>query len=1034
MQGSCWLPLVFLAIVPPGGALAAPGPAAHAFPHRVAGPGGTVVRDSLRRIDGNQVNMWVTNLGSFAWDVATGNAGLIWPKGTDQRAVFASGLWLGGKVNGELRVALAEYSPEYGPGGMVGGTFDDPSRPQHRVYKMARWTGSPADSGHVMRSPSELAADPNLDPLAHHSWSEYLTGAAPYGAPTHLYLLPLTTTPDPGDSVEVLGPDVVGDQMLWAVFNDADPGLHTNGTGGTGPLGIEVQQTMFAFDRPENLRNTVFLHFRLINKGMNTLDSVFVSLWSDPDLGGFTDDYVGCDTSRALGFCYNALASDMTYGAPPPAVGYVLLRGLAHPSTGAPLGLTAFSKYIGGTDPSSPQTVYHYMQGLLPDGSALIDPTTGQATRYFLPGDPVTGQGWLDSHPADRRMMLSSGPSRMAPGDTQVVVAAITVGRGGDNLSSVGVVRCQTDIARALYLRGFASPGLTSAVACSTNAGYATTGCPRAPSFWSAECAFGGALLPAAQLTQVATGVDSLSTLFDWAPGEELAEFCAVMDPPGPADLRQQARREYAAFMANYSAGLLRLRTTTDEPVSLNPGTSVACPILNARTIGQLASPAVLAQQFLEASYLDNVADHGRALAGVAMGLPSFDGGAGPAIGFPASALDPVVDADSFVTVEIPFDRVTTQVAYRYLRLERQSDGTAPPQGRAYLYGGPRVVRFTCWDVVNNVQLEVGFVERAVTDDAGTLLDRSFQPATFDSTWRPDTSSSGGHEYLIVFRRPYGGPPKPELAQDGVPASGAAPALYTLAARLRRAFAVIDDGDAFQFLWGRPATPSADSLLVDLESLALDDPAVQAAYRGLIDCLAPINAGIGIGAACTGTTPEAITFAGIDADSMRVVVTWLSAVTPLTASVERRFEGGGWAAVGQVGVGPEGLLVFADTDVVAGGRYDYRLAVDTGGRVQYFGLVQVDVPGRSRFGLFGAQPNPATADLVISFSLASRAPARLELLDIAGRRVLSQDLVGVGPGPHLLNLGDSGRFRAGIYLVRITQEGRRITGKYAIVH
>jgi hypothetical protein len=999
-----------------------------------ARPFGIAVRDSLRRIDGNRINMWVRNDGLFAWNLPSGNSGLIWPKGTSQTAVFASGLWLGARVGGGIRATVAEYSSEYGPGPMLGGTFDEPSRPQHRVYKVARWTGNPADSARVTRSANELAADPNLDPLAHDSWSDYIAGAAPYGAPTRLYRLPATTTPDPTDSVDVLGPDVAGDQMLWAIFNDADPNLHTNNAGGTAPLGVEVQQTMFAFNQPEDLRNTVFLRFLLINKGLNSLDSMFVSLWSDPDLGGFTDDFVGCDTTRASGFCYNADASDAVYGVPPPALGYVLLRGAVERATGDTLGLTAFSMYIGGTDPASSDEVYNYMRGLLGNGSALVDPTTSQTTRYSRPGDPVTGTGWLDAYPADRRMMLSSGPFQMAPGDTQEVVAAITVGRGGDNLSSVGVVRCQTDIARALYLRGFASPGPAPAAPCSTNAGYTSTSCPRSGSFWSAECAFGGALLTGAQLAEIAACVDSFSTLFDWATGTDLTEFCALVDPPGALDLRQQAKREYTVLMANHCAGLLRQITTAGEPIWLNRLTGLACFAPRARTIGELTQAAKMLPEFLDAVYAnDNLANR-RALEGIDVGLPAFGGGAGPAAYFLGSSLDPVADALLFTGAEIRFDRAVTQRAYRYLRLEKQSDGTAPPQGRGYLYAGFVTVPFTCWGTDDGIQIDAAFVERVLTDDTGTILDPAAQPATFDSTWAPDTSATGGHEYLFALRRLYLANPKTEFEQDGILADGSAPVMYALASRLRATFDIIDDGDSFRFLWGRPALPSADSMLVALEDRPLSDPSVQVAYRDLIACLEPINAGIGIGAACTGTTAEAISVAGVEADPARVVVTWISLTTPLAGAVERRFEGGAWIAVGQLARLPDGLIIFSDTDVVAGGRYDYRLAVDIGGRVAYFGQVQVDVPGRSALAFLGARPNPVTQDLVLSFSLATREPARLELLDITGRRVLARDLVGLGAGPQVLDLGSSTGFRAGIYLIRITQGGRRITGKAVIVH
>jgi hypothetical protein len=272
------------------------------------------------------------------------------------------------------------------------------------------------------------------------------------------------------------------------------------------------------------------------------------------------------------------------------------------------------------------------------------------------------------------------------------------------------------------------------------------------------------------------------------------------------------------------------------------------------------------------------------------------------------------------------------------------------------------------------------------------------------------------------------------LTQDGILADGTAPALYALASRLRAGTDVIDDGDRFRFSWGRATNPGADSLLVALESQSLGDPSVEGAYRDLTACFGPINVGTDIGVVCSGSSAEAITVASVESDSTHVVVTWLSATSPLTATVERRFEGGAWVALGQRSVGPDGLLVFDDDAVAAGAQYDYRLAVDVGGQVGYYGQVQVIVPGRSRFAFFGARPNPATQNLVLSFSLATRSPARLELIDVAGRRVFSRDLNGLGAGPQVLDLGSSDVFRAGVYWIRITQDGRRITGKAAIVH
>src|SRR2546426_10666714 len=75
--------------------------------------------DNDKQIDINNISMFVTNTGSFAYDKMHG-AGFEFPKGTGKTAMFAAGLWMGAKVNGAIRIALSEYSDEYGPGAIVG--------------------------------------------------------------------------------------------------------------------------------------------------------------------------------------------------------------------------------------------------------------------------------------------------------------------------------------------------------------------------------------------------------------------------------------------------------------------------------------------------------------------------------------------------------------------------------------------------------------------------------------------------------------------------------------------------------------------------------------------------------------------------------------------------------------------------------------------------------------------------------------------------------------------------------------------------
>lgn len=384
-------------------------------------PGELRVVDNETYINANKILMFSTNHGSFGSDIENifGNYyGTYYPYVSipdiesglhDNGVLYAAGLWMGGvdSATGEIRVAIAEYEDEYVPGPMANGTYQT-DRPEFRVYKLYK---------------DSLGNNPNAD---------YLQWPVDQGAPID----------------EFGNPKMLGDQMLWTVFNDANPNQHYNNAGITEPLGVEVQQTVWATNTA-SFDEAIYIKYKIYNKGSNSINGFYLSLWSDPDLGQFTDDLVGCDTLNNIFYCYNGDNDDNQYGAEPPAIGFKVLKGPVVPSYGdvadfdgnlvpnyKNLGLTAFNKYINGTDPDDFQETYNYMQGLNKDGSPLPN-----GTKYAVPGNPVTGSGDLDFDPSDRRMMGSFGPMDFRPGDSQYVLIKMAVGQGLNRLSSITVLK-----------------------------------------------------------------------------------------------------------------------------------------------------------------------------------------------------------------------------------------------------------------------------------------------------------------------------------------------------------------------------------------------------------------------------------------------------------------------------------------------------------------------------------------------------------------------------------------------------------------
>jgi hypothetical protein len=83
------------------------------------------------------------------------------------------------------------------------------------------------------------------------------------------------------------------------------------------------------------------------------------------------------------------------------------------------------------------------------------------------------------------------------------------------------------------------------------------------------------------------------------------------------------------------------------------------------------------------------------------------------------------------------------------------------------------------------------------------------------------------------------------------------------------------------------------------------------------------------------------------------------------------------------------------------------------------------------FALHAPEPNPAAAGaFALRFSLPSGEPARLALLDVAGRRVASMDVVGAGN--HVVRFGESTRLAPGVYMARLTQGARSATTRVIV--
>jgi hypothetical protein len=93
----------------------------------------------------------------------------------------------------------------------------------------------------------------------------------------------------------------------------------------------------------------------------------------------------------------------------------------------------------------------------------------------------------------------------------------------------------------------------------------------------------------------------------------------------------------------------------------------------------------------------------------------------------------------------------------------------------------------------------------------------------------------------------------------------------------------------------------------------------------------------------------------------------------------------------------------------------------------------VEIPAAAGFSLLGVRPNPSSGHFSAWFTLPAAGPAQLEVLDVSGRRIAAREVGSLGAGSHSVDLTPQRPLSPGMYLLRLTREGRTATARAAVV-
>lgn len=408
-------------------------------------------------IQGNNIKARILNGGDLFTDLTDGqffpNPG---PPGTPSPStIYAAGLWMGGVDPGlNLKLATSDYRSDQ--------KYDYTAGPLNLDGTTDEFTCSNWDK-HFRVTGAEIAAFRAALPLTADELKAQFPGIAgwpatgnPYFKEIWGYDLPLTSqglapyydevsfgeyNPLMGDYPAVLlrgfAPFVPA-EIVWCVFNDQNGGAPHYNSGGK-QFNAEIQLTVWAFDCADQpvINNTLFTSHKIINRGLETIDSTHLGIWVDVDLGCYLDDYIGCNPNLNTMFAYNQDPVDgqpgntcqgtPTFSDAPPVQSITFL---SHPlSTFA----TINNGSVGGaplatSDPSMPNEFFNYMTGTWRDGTPFTyggsgyNPGDPNATpvNHLLSSDPADPNGWsmctANLPFGDRRMLGTAKTGQIEPG------------------------------------------------------------------------------------------------------------------------------------------------------------------------------------------------------------------------------------------------------------------------------------------------------------------------------------------------------------------------------------------------------------------------------------------------------------------------------------------------------------------------------------------------------------------------------------------------------------------------------------------
>ncbi|MBL4707176.1 MAG: T9SS type A sorting domain-containing protein [Flavobacteriales bacterium] len=240
-------------------------------------------------------------------------------------------------------------------------------------------------------------------------------------------------------------PSILGDRAIYMIVTDDTPPRRGDFSL---RFKMEAHIMIYVFDIPtvDYIDQSVFVRYTLVNRSKRTYKDVRVGIYHDYDVGGFSDDALGCDLNSNTVFAYNADFNDEDSGG---LNGY----GQYIPFVGTKLINQSLTGHIGGVRarPSSSGHRLNLLDGRWRDSTQLSvggdgynQPIT-QVTDFLYPGRLDKSNEWSFVHPGigfaqnQKSDVFSLGRISFAqwkPGERKKIDIVVGIGLDSNNVNN----------------------------------------------------------------------------------------------------------------------------------------------------------------------------------------------------------------------------------------------------------------------------------------------------------------------------------------------------------------------------------------------------------------------------------------------------------------------------------------------------------------------------------------------------------------------------------------------------------------------